>query len=141
MLAILGLVNAMLLISVADVLTQTIGYQYIEVTQRGERDFFVNPERSCDKNACWEYQSTIVGGKCESDSCCTCRCQGENTTYVEHTHQCMSFASIRGMVMPQTVIGKFMNACLSIQSLWNQYDDCCDANPNIVFFFTTRFSL
>ena len=82
MLAILGLVNVMLLISVADVLTQTIGYQYIEVTQRGERDFFVNPERSCDKNACWEYQSTIVGGKCESDSTV------KTSVFPEHTMVC-----------------------------------------------------
>ena len=108
MLAILGLVNAVLLLPVADVLTRTTVYQDIKVTQRGERDFFVNPERSCDASACRKYQSKIVGGDCESDSCCTCRCLGENTTYVEHTHQCMSFASIRGMITPQTDEGKFM---------------------------------
>ena len=113
MLAFLGLVNAMFLLPLADVLTQTIDYQDIEIVERSDRDSFLNPKRSCDANACWEYQSTIVGGKCESDSCCTCRCQGENTTYVEHTHQCMSFASIREMVKPRRADGK-----LTISLAW-----------------------
>ena len=106
MLGILGLVNVMLLLPLADVSTQAIGYQGSKIVQRGKRDLFLNPERSCDPSTCRKYQSTIVGGDCESDSCCTCRCQGENTTYVEHTHQCMSFTSIREMVTPQSNEGK-----------------------------------
>ena len=107
MLTNLGLFKVMFLISMADALSQSVGYQNIEVVQRGERDYFSNPDRSCGANSCRNYQFRIVGGDCQSDNCCTCRCRGENTTFVEHTQQCMSFANIRETVTPKTAGGKF----------------------------------